>query len=897
MFLKEVIHDIINTKQSWENMVLILPSNRSIREFKSLLAKEISAPIFSPSFLTIEEFISEVSGLSLCDSLDLHIRLHTLYLKNHSENPEDYVSFEGWVNNVLNDFNEIDRHLIPPDDIFNYLTAISSIKNWNPNKEPTPLQSKYTKFINSLAKLYKDLNHVLYEDNLGYQGMLYKHAFNNIDSYLQKHESSTYKVIGLNALNKVEKSILNKVLEFPMSKVYWDLDSHFVSDTQHSAGLFMRQNLSDYQQHVKKQLRFSDNTFLTRKSIKINGVPKSMSQAKYVGGLLQTINFSNGPVALVLADESLLSAILNSIPEIDSNVNVTMGYPLKKTQTYKFLKCAFELKPAETESGYYYKDLLQLLNSPILSCFIASKEITSFEQKLKQKNDSYITKNSLQEFLKKNLLLLKITSTQKTAVHILEDFVTLFMFLIENKKLEKNKIEVESCHLLITTLKEFYERLSGIDYDFTFKELKVLIDSQIDSKTISFNGNPSEGLQIMGLLETRTLDFETIIMTSLNEEILPAGKSYNSFIPYDIKREFGLPTIKEKDAVYSYHFYRLLQRAKNVHLIYNTEPDVLKGGEPSRFINQLITDENLKGYVEHNFSSATIASNKSVEKRTEKTDLLIKQLRSLASSGLSPSSLSSYIRNPYEFYKQYVLGVNSADSVEEDIAYNVLGSIIHDSLEKLYMPLVGETLNPNLFNTIEAQIAPIVSAEFENYYPKNALLQGKNYILLQVVKKYITSVIAYDRKACANKQLKIVALEQKLKATFKLKDGPEVLLKGKIDRVDIFDGQLRIIDYKTGVVETSGLNLKGFDDLFTNKKYDKAFQLLCYTLLYSIQEGKLTGQAAILPIKQMNKGLLPLRVDKSAALSLGLIQQFKNGLISLIEEILNPNFPFVEKDD
>ncbi len=896
MFLQEVIQYLKTANPSWEKMVLILPSNRSIREFKTILSWEIKTPVFSPKFFTIESFIAELSGLSLCDSIELQLRLYEVYQRISPNNKEDYNNFSAWSTNILNDFNEIDRYLIPPKEILDYLSAIASIKNWGSNENPTSLVSEYTKFVKGLNKLYVEFNSSLFENRLAYQGMLYRHAVNNIDAYIQKQESISFQIIGLNALNKAEKSILNKLLDIPKSTIFWDMDSFFLTDKNHSASYFIRQNKSIFKKHAAKQKYFSNNNFLSQKSIQIDAVPKNISQAKQVGQLLKSLSSNAGRSALVLADETLLPAIINSIPQIAHPVNITMGYPIKVSHSYKFLKRILNLNHTTNNNGYYYKDVLRFLSNPISSCLLNQENIESFSKKLKSRNEFFIKKTELQKLLTQNQPLQNCILEKQTVLERLEEFAALFSSLAQKNTLT-SKIEHESCYSLVSALTELLEKISGLSHHFLSTDLETLIESQLDGKTISFKGDPNNGLQIMGLLETRALDFDTVIITSVNEGILPAGKSYNSFIPYDVKREFGLPTIKEKDAVYTYHFYRLLQRAKNVHLIYNTEPDVLKGGEPSRFIHQLTTDPSLKASVRHNFYSLKLPSAKNVRKRVEKTGLLIENLKAIAAKGFSPSSLASYIRNPYGFYKQYVLRVDAPESVDEDIAYNVLGSIIHDSLEKLYQPLVGTNLAPLLVEGLESKIETIILSEFEKYYFKKAVFEGKNVLLFQVVKKYIQSVILQDKSTLENNELSIVSLEQKLSIPLKTQQNIPIILKGKLDRVDSLNAQLRIIDYKTGSVENSGLNITSLDELFSNKKYDKAFQLLCYSLLYYEQENKMPEQAFILPIKQMNKGLLPLKVNKSTQLSIELLQEFKHGLINLIEEILNPEIPFVDKED
>jgi len=418
----------------------------------------------------------------------------------------------------------------------------------------------------------------------------------------------------------------------------------------------------------------------------------------------------------------------------------------------------------------------------------------------------------------------------------------------------------------------------------------------VASETLDFQGEPLQGLQIMGMLESRNLDFETIILTSVNEGILPSGKSNNSFIPYDLKKAYNLPTYKEKDAVYTYHFYRLLQRAKHIYILYNTEPDVLEGGEKSRLIHQLLT-EDLLATVKSTVTSPAIETSTKESVAIVKDQDFIDRLQALATNGFSPSSLSTYIRNPIDFYKKYILGIDDPLVVEESIAANTFGTVIHDTLEALYLPFIGQMLTQEKLEKTIEQIPVIVKKHFSKHYLEASSLHGKNLIALQVILRYIENFVRSEIAFLKDHKVEIIALEKKMEHLITVPELPfPILLKGKIDRIDRVDGTTRIIDYKTGVVKAGDVRFTDWDDLTLEYKKNKAFQLLCYSLLYA-QEAKATNfTAGIIPFKSLGSGILLLKEGKETMINEETLATFSIQLKKLILELFSLETVFIEKE-
>jgi hypothetical protein len=423
----------------------------------------------------------------------------------------------------------------------------------------------------------------------------------------------------------------------------------------------------------------------------------------------------------------------------------------------------------------------------------------------------------------------------------------------------------------------------------------------IDMAEVSFEGEPLKGLQIMGVLESRVLDFETVIVTSLNEGVFPAGKSSNSFIPNDIKVELGLPTFKEKDAIYSYHFYHILLRAKNIYLLYNSEPaEGIDKGEKSRFITQLLIEKQPNHTLQEMNYTALIPEKAQTKVQVEKSIMLLNRLQDIATGkGFSPSSIASYLRSPLGFYKQRVLGINDIDEVEENIAANTLGTIIHNVLEELYKPYLNVFLSESILDSMLLSYKTHVDNQFSQVYKKGEIKKGKNLIAYKVAERYITNFLEYEKKLIKDGDaVKIISLEdtQEIILTDPMLPYP-VKIAGKVDRIEIRNGQYRIIDYKSGSVEARDVKVKDWDALILNDKKSKAIQLLCYAIMIYDKFPDKELLVGLISFKKLKEGFIAFEESnlKQSIISDQIVHNFKSQLVILLAEILNPNVPFVEE--
>ena len=906
-FLEYVLDDLHKKQLNFARCTFVLPSKRSGTFLKKHISKRLDKNIFSPEVVSIQEFIAQLSDLNQASNIDLLLLLFNVYKQSQIEESDDFASFINWGQTLLQDFNEIDGYLIPAHDILNYLSAIKEINHSSASKEKTELVKNYLQLWKNLETIYLNFHAALLQQKRGYQGLIQREAVKAIQNVdYQETSANPVVFIGFNALNTAESTVIQHYLEQGNSYIYWDIDNYFLQDPIHDAGLFIR----DYQYHWPyykhgHNIAPQDN-FLSKKNIKITGVPKSISQTKYVGQLLQEIaekqeiDFSK--TALVLADETLLNPILNAIPSNIPEVNITMGMPLNKTVLYSFFTSYLELHLNVSERGWFFKRVLEFISNPY-TVTLSSEEQGTFAQHMskdiKEGNLLYIDEEKLLKYPKaKELLSIFFPAETLTPM----DWINHSLLLIERLKFiyqeEKNALELEYLYRFYALFNQLGQYLDKVDFMGELKSIKNLFKQLANMETLDFIGQPLTGFQIMGMLESRNLDFETVIITSVNEGILPSGKSNNSFIPFDVKRDYGLPTYKEKDAIYVYHFYRLIQRAKNIYITYNTEPDVLEGGEKSRLITQLLTDKNLKSNITHTIATPKISIEPKPLIQIEKDGQFMEDLKAFAQKGFSPTSLTNYIRNPIDFYTRNILKINDLEEVEENIAANTFGTIIHDSLEELYTPLIDQVLTKEHIQTLKKQVPEVVQHHFMKNLSGVDVSKGKFLLVYNVILKYLHNFLNDEIKQLQRHQIKILALEERYEEFITVPglDFP-IKLKGTLDRVDEFDGTVRIIDYKTGKVEPKNVKITDWETLITDYDKSKAFQLLCYAYLYSKKHGISDVQAGIISFKNLSKGLFPFSEDKDTRIHTDTLATFENHLFQLIREICDSAVPLTEKVD
>ncbi|MCL6267340.1 PD-(D/E)XK nuclease family protein [Flagellimonas myxillae] len=903
-FLEYVLKDLHSKQVNIPNCTFVLPSKRSGTFLKKHISKVLGKSVFGPRILSIEDFITKISGLSTASNVDLLLRLYGVYRQTIAQDPDDFDTFLKWGQTLLQDFNEIDRYLIPPKDILSYMSAVKELNHWSLQNNTSELVRNYLKFWNNLHGLYNAFSSQLLQERKGNQGLIYRTAAENVASGAVLFEEAPIVFIGFNALNTAEEQIIQHYLSHPSNTIYWDIDSYFLEDTIHDAGLFIRGYKQHWGYYQDQPLRGIQDNFLGPKNISITGVPKSISQAQYIGNLLSQIHMDSTVglqnTALVLADETLLNPTLQAIPSAIQQVNITMGQPLNKTVLYSFFLSHLDLQLSSTEKGWFYADILSFFSNPFTNTLSLYEEVdivSMITKDIKQNNRLYLHQGYFQNYAHQTeLISLIFPNSNPTAANWIDHCLLLIQKLKSIHQQNKAQIELEYLYRFYNLFNQLKQQIEKVTFLTALKSIKGFFKQLAASETADFVGEPLSGLQIMGMLESRNLDFETVIIASVNEGILPSGKSNNSFFPFDVKREFGLPTYKEKDAIYTYHFYRLIQRAKNVHLLYNTEPDVLEGGEKSRLISQLLADGNIANNLTHSIASPSVEIVPTDTCRIEKSESLLKDITAFASRGFSPTSLTNYVRNPMDFYKRNILKIYDTEDVEETIAANTFGTIIHDSLEKLYDPLINTTLSKENIDGLRNEVTDVVKSKFKEILPGVDIQKGRYLLVFQVVLKYLNNFLDLELKEIQRHEIKILALEEKYEIEIEVPGlGFPIKLKGTLDRVDQIDGQLRIVDYKTGKVEPKNVKVKDWDELITNYDKSKAFQLLCYAYLYQRKFGQDTMIAGIYTFKNLGQGFLPFS-SATQTIDKEVLVKFESYLQQLILDICNPNIPFEEKD-
>ncbi len=895
-----------------ENLVFVLPSKRAGTFVRNALAQKTVVPSFAPDIFSIEGFVEQLSGVSYATNTEQLSELYNTYSNLIKGEKDSFYVFSKWGQTLLQDFNEIDRYLIDTDQLFTNLSAIQEISIWSPEAEKTQMMEDYLAFWNKLDALYHTFNQKLLKQGIGHQGLVYRIACQELEDYLEQHPETIHIFIGFNALNTAESKIIQRILTNGKAEIYWDIDRYFLEDPVHDAGLFIRQHQRTWPYIQEHHLKGLSNHYAMPKQLEIIGVPKNVSQAKYIGELLKKIHQTNPAhlktTAVVLGDETLLNPILNAVPAEIPDVNITMGYPLGKTPLAELFVQYISLYINRDPKGWFYQPILALLAHPYLQTLLTESDDTNhatiLSETIKNNNWAFTTPHQLHTACETPIITTLFFEETPTPGLFVEKCLELLLVLRGKLSPKVDALSMEYVYRFYTLFNQLQDLIAEHSFISDLKSLLSLYKELLSSQTLDFQGEPLQGLQIMGMLESRNLDFETVILSSVNEGILPAGKSNNSFIPFDLKKYFNLPTYKEKDAVYTYHFYRLLQRAKKVYLLYNTEPDVLEGGEKSRLIRQLLTDEKIQPHITERIAAPIITPTIKTLEKISKDNGMMQLIKDHARRGFSPTSLSNYIRNPMDFYTRNLLKIDDLLDVEETVAANTFGTIVHDTLEEIYTPFIGQVLQKETLAAAKKELQPIVQKHFAKSYLDGDISRGKNLIAFKVVLRYVENFIDLEMAEVAQHEIKIVALEQKLQRTISIPqlDFP-VVLRGTLDRIDTYDGTTRIIDYKTGKVLSSQVEIVAWEDLITSYDYSKAFQLLCYALMYDQAQPITTIEAGIFSFKNLKAGLLSFATkekrmsrNKNLSIDQDTIENFKEQLIALILEICNPELPILEKE-
>ena len=922
-FLDKIAKVLIeNYSGKFSNTIVVLPNKRAKIFLIEALKKQVSTNIISPEIVSIEDFVKDIARIRAIDPIELLFEFYEVYLSITEEpNQQSFELFANWAKTLLQDFNEIDRYLLDPTHVLSYLKDIEDIKKWGIEVEnKTQLLEKYIDFWKLLPKYYNSLYNHLLNKGIGYQGLIYREAVNNLNHFSDTIVEKQFVFAGFNALNAAEERIIQHLIATDQAKIYWDVDLTLFNDPFHDAGLFVRRFKSSWIHYKSNPFEWIVDNFSNAKNIQVIGTPKTIGQAKIAGSIIENIinenpNTTLDKVAVVLGEENLLVPLLYSLPSSVGALNITMGYSSKNNPAQVLIAKLFKMHTnALSRKSYvfYYKDVLAILTHPLVEPYIKTSALDRQDNKdkslafiINKLNYTFIPQDKLVDLnlTPNNLFFLLFQKWESGSLAVLESISNLLQKIKtnlsnDNEEEKITKAFVYAIFKVINKLINYYSQHSHID---KIETLHTIYKQVIDLAEVSFEGEPLNGLQIMGVLESRVLDFETVIITSMNEGKFPAGKSMNSFIPYDVKRELGLPTFKEKDAIYTYHFYHLLQRAKNIFLIYNTESEGLDAGEKSRFITQLEVEKQPQHTLTNEIYNAVLPETAYQPIVVPKSETVMIRLKEIAEKGFSPSALTSYMRNPIDFYFQKILRISEVEEVEENIALNTLGTIIHETLEALYTPYIGKVLSENdiarCFELLDAEVLK----QFKLIYKEGEIKKGRNLLAFEVAKRNVSNFLKVELESIKKGEaIKILHLE---KACERILDHPSltfpIKIAGKVDRIEERNGIIRIIDYKTGKVEKTNVTLKSWKGLTDEIKNDKIIQILAYAFMYEKEANGKQMEAGIISFKNLKSGFLPFSFkegkEENAIIGEEILSNYLEQMVLLLNEILDETKPFEEK--
>lgn len=922
-----------NYSANLDEICVVVPNRRASLFLKKGLANNAKKTIWAPQIFSIEDFINEYAGFNIIDPLYLQCELYNVHVEQEKAAAQSFAEFLKWGQVLLSDFNEIDMYLVSSDQLFNYLTESKALSLWNPDQTNlTDFQVKYLQFYNSLGDYHQLLAKRLLEKKQVYPGLAFRYLAENIEETLS--EFNYHKIIfaGFNALTKAEENIISFLKSQGLAEIIWDADAYYMDDEIQEAGKFIR----NYQkQNSAEQINWIGNYLNDdAKEINLIGVPQQVGQAKVTGQILQEFSERNDDLretAVVLNDQSLIEPLLNSIPESIEEYNLTMGLSLKNSAMFRLVNLLIELqvnaskfkKAKQTDIQYYYRDILNILEHPYIQMILKDLKVDNIPMSILESNKvffkytevakPYFSANDQLKSFCESLFSPWNDSPEIALKHITDVIGILKVYLTEASSdvvVMDNKPELVIEYLfqfskILNNLKKLISEYGYLDNILVFKELFLNVVSSIN---LPFYGEPLRGLQVMGMLETRNLDFERLIMLSMNDDFIPSGGSINSFIPFEIKRDFELPTYRERNAVFAYHFYRILQRSKQIYLLYNTEPGELGGGDKSRFILQIqnelskrnpaikIKEKILTVPVERNFIENKINIYKSAQ--------ILEILNGYLSRGCSASALNTYRNCSLQFYFKYILGIEETTKVEETIEASTLGTVIHDVLKKLYDPLKKKVFLPTDIKDMNEMVPKLIAESFTENYLGGDLNYGKNLLIVKVANIFIQKFLKKETRFVNDLQntrddLIIDDLENKYVSSLILNIGNVkhiVSLKGIFDRVDKVGNKVRIIDYKTGRVEQRELKFKDWFDLLNDPKLDKCFQLLFYSFIFAKSNSLKASNISpgIISFRNLKEGFMSIGLPDKELFSDEAMVKFEDILKEIFIEMLNPEIDFTQ---
>jgi CRISPR/Cas system-associated exonuclease Cas4 (RecB family) len=950
-FLRLVAQAFIYKDRSvLKDCCFIFPNIRAGVFFEKELKSIIGAnPVMMPSITTITDFVDEITDSVEATRIEQLFFLYDAYKTIFKENADTFDKFVYWGDMIINDFNDVDRNLADAKSIFknvenlkkinsNYLTEEQKkiIEEFFPGstfvsdgdgnemlwKETSDNSEAFLKLWNGLFELYEAFGKKLGEKGLTYSGKAYKDAASKIANMrIEDFRSKQYVFVGFNVLSISEAKIFSLLKTKGIADFYWDINSPALRDENNNASFFVKKNSEEF----KSKLDINEQKIDTFPEIEVVSVPSEVGQVKYLNTLLGNVDANNAiENAIVLPDENLLMPLLNTIGGNSVPVNITMGYPLKNSAIYTLMYIVMRMhRHSEGKDYFLFEDINELMTHVYVRG-ISEKESDAVLKHMKNNNAFKITKEEIENLTKKSGLnkLFEINNGSSYEA-ILGSFYDIIGF-VKDKMRNLEKTEKAFIDQYLQLLRDFDESVkeykSLITDEATFY---YLIDKLISTSQVAFDGRPLEGIQIMGVLETRNIDFQNIYILSMNERIFPRRHFSKSFIPDIIRRGYGLSTTEHQDSIYAYYFYRLISRAEKVYLIYDSRDHNSKSGEPSRYITQLDkiytkcnikfssvsidvkTPDDVKISVKKDDRIMKLINRYSYsEDRCDKDDLVRKIDDKEEVKCLSASSIKEYMECPLRFYFERVEDLSLEDEMSEFMDHGSFGSIIHQVVHELYSKNIGQPINIDAIlkdnDEIKHQIKRAINKVFLHKKEEIDLekdLVGVNILMSSVIERYVKGILEYDKNS--GNTYTFVQGEEKERFGWKLPSGRIVNLVLYIDRVDRENGKLRIVDYKTG---SDATGFKDINDLFDNDKDNKKkgmVQVLMYCDAYS-QHHNINDPIMPLIYKVTKLDDSGVKIDKKQINKNNYNDvkgEFMGRLNAIIEEIFNKEVAFTQTNN
>jgi ATP-dependent helicase/nuclease subunit B len=907
-------------------LVLVLPSERATKYIARSLYNAFGKPIFSPEMITIDRWVRSCSSRPILDRTRLLIKLFNIQRETYKDAiDQSFDDFLNWGGLLLADYDEIERYLLDSKAVFTNLLAVKELEGWDIESwsfEPqklTEAQKRFMEFWDRLPIFFKQLVDQLKAEDAFFMGQAYRELAEEIDRAFIDHNDKIFLFAGFNALSPAELSIMKQLQNLGRAHILWDTDAYYLDNPLHEAGAFLRHNLT--------QLGINDSPVPsalteTNKHIRIIECTQRTGQVKAAATILSELNAEQlNDTLLLLADEQLISVLLKNIPASVGKANLTLGLPLRLTAIKTWVDLFFSFQENALRfktTAIYFKDLQKFLSHPFIYGIMDEKERAQhvkLEQEIIKKNKLFIRRDGLQLSKKiKDILDLIATPWEMNWKHAVQS-IRQVNFLLNHSFIEQDEFEQALIEAFDGQLLDFENIVSEGIPDMQLRSFKSLFNQHWSNRSLAYYGTPLGGLQVMGLLETRLLDFKHVIMIGVNEGNVPATNPIQTMIPMDLRKYFGLPTPREKQGLFAHHFYRLFHHAEDVWITYSSGQDAMMSTEKSRYVTQLELELNrlnksniLIDHQQYVLPLKDQSFEANVDFSVEKTQDIFNRMDEVLQKSFSASAMKKYITCPLDFYYRYILDFKEEEDVSEEVEHSDFGTFIHDVLEELYTPFVRHDKNGKLISPAPSAILPhdidqmlnrfehIMEKRFLKHFNDDPQLfsTGKNFLsykmALELTKRILLSEKAF-LESC-NEPVFIEYLEVVLQDNLNIpvnEKEKQVNLFGIVDRIDSVGGRYRIIDYKSGSVSAADVTCKPKESVLETLGGPKhVLQLLLYAHLFKKNFGIIPDQACIYSLVNVKEGLFPLSSELPLTDLIALIPEFLQELLTDMYMIEQP---------